>query len=144
VTLEVKVSKVQYVAASVLAVIMLPLSLFSLIRGVTRQSLIPLLLGSVFMMLVAAVFYLVGRGRRNSVKRFTDRGLTRGDLSELPWADLEKVIDVMHTEHGKRYIWRTEIQFKNGRSAWVIPSKVSNYPEVRAFVDALACEHVSK
>lgn len=39
-----------------------------------------------------------------------------------------------------KVIRRTEIQFKNGEAAWLIPAKVSNYREVSQYVDNLPCE----
>jgi hypothetical protein len=141
--LEVKRSKFPMVAAVVMVAIMGPLALFSLYSGIVRQNLVGLLIGTALLVTLAAVLYLVSRGKSNSVTLFGDRGLTRGDLTELPWSNLDKVVDVMHTQQGQRRLWRTEIHFRDGRSAWVIPSKVSNYQEVRDYVDGLACEHVT-
>lgn len=38
-------------------------------------------------------------------------------------------------------LWRVEIHFKSGGSAWLIPNKISNRAEVLADVAALPCEH---
>jgi hypothetical protein len=39
------------------------------------------------------------------------------------------------------FLWRTEIQFKDGESAWLIPGKIANFPEVNDYVARLPCEH---
>jgi hypothetical protein len=44
----------------------------------------------------------------------------------------------------KKRLWRTEIQFTDGSSAWLIPSKVRNFDEVYAYVAGLRCEHVQE
>jgi hypothetical protein len=44
----------------------------------------------------------------------------------------------------KRRLWRKEIQFDDGASAWLIPSKISNFDEVDAYVARLQCEHVQE
>lgn len=43
--------------------------------------------------------------------------------------------------HNTKALWRTEIQFKNGESAWLLPTKVSNFREASEFVLNLPCEH---
>jgi hypothetical protein len=77
------------------------------------------------------------------VKIFTDEGLTRNDGHRFSWVDLNCVVDQIHRRRGSNldFVWRTEIQFTNGRCAWSIPSKVANFREVRQYVDALPCEH---
>jgi hypothetical protein len=50
-------------------------------------------------------------------------------------------IRITSLAHGTKAVWRTEIQFRNGESAWLIPTKVGNYTEVREFVRRLPCEH---
>jgi hypothetical protein len=41
-------------------------------------------------------------------------------------------------------IWRTEIWFRNGESAWLIPLRVRNFPEVFQLIGTLPCEHTEK
>jgi hypothetical protein len=54
------------------------------------------------------------------------------------------VIDQIHRNpragFGDR-LRRTEIHFKNGQCAWLIPSKIANGSEVERYVAALPCEH---
>jgi hypothetical protein len=56
------------------------------------------------------------------------------------WAELYRVVDRARVRNGRKYLWRTEIQFSNGESAWLIPSKIRNYGEVVALVGRLPCE----
>jgi hypothetical protein len=41
----------------------------------------------------------------------------------------------------KKMLWRTEIQFKDGSVAWLIPSKVVDFQEVFDFVNQLPSAH---
>lgn len=141
--LEVKTSKLQFVALAVLAVIMLPLIAFALYRGVTGPNFVMLTLGLVSMTVIAVVIFFMRRGYSNSVRTFSDTGIRRNDGTELLWADLIKVVDQIRHEQGRTFIWRTEIHFRGDRCAWVIPSKIGNYPEVRVLVDGLDCEHLN-
>jgi len=52
-------------------------------------------------------------------------------------------VDQIHRKAGSSldFVWRIEVQFNNGQCAWLIPSKVANFQEVRQYVDALPCEH---
>jgi hypothetical protein len=98
------------------------------------------------MLLVAygAISWLVRRGHARSVKYFSDEGLARNDGRSFAWADLNRVVDqirITSIAHNTKALWRTEIQFKNGESAWLIPLKVNNFSEVSEFVRDLPCEH---
>jgi hypothetical protein len=76
-----------------------------------------------------------------SVKYFSEQGLARNDGRVFPWRDLRRMVHQMRrTKSGMRSVWRTEIHFKNGESAWLIPTKVSNYREVMEYVSKLPCE----
>jgi hypothetical protein len=98
------------------------------------------------LVLLGAVLWIVRKGHLRSVKCFTEEGLTRHDGRRFAWADLGGVVDQMHRRRGMSgdLLWRTEIQFKDGESAWLIPRKIANYSEVRAYVDRLPCEHTTK
>jgi hypothetical protein len=65
----------------------------------------------------------------------------RNDGRSYDWADLTGVVDKVRVRHGRKYVWRIEIHFTNGESAWLIPSKVTNYGEAAALVGRLRCEH---
>lgn len=99
-------------------------------------TLVPLLLFS-------PVLWLARRGHARSVKVFTEDGLTRNDGLRFSWTDLSGVVDQIHRRRGSSidFVWRTEIQFTNGQCAWLIPSKIANFRDVRQYVEALPCEH---
>jgi hypothetical protein len=67
----------------------------------------------------------------------------RNDGRSFAWDGLERVVDRVRLNRitGVKFIWRTEIQFKNGESAWLLPTKISNFPEVYELVGSLPCEH---
>jgi hypothetical protein len=90
--------------------------------------------------LYGAVVWLVRRGHGRSVKSFSDLGLVRNDGRTFAWAELSRVVNQVRFRANIKVIWRTEIHFKNGESAWLIPAKVSNYHEVSEYVRNLPCE----
>jgi hypothetical protein len=143
--LDVKTSKLQLVLAALLGCFFIPLGLLNLGNGFLKGlAIVPLGLG--FMMLAAfgVIIWLVRRGHAKSVKYFSDEGLMRNDGRGFTWAELDRVVDQirMNPRSGNtKFIWRTEIQFKNGEGAWLIPAKVENFREVREYVSHLPCEH---
>jgi hypothetical protein len=90
--------------------------------------------------LFGVVVWLVRRRHKKSVRRFSDDGLERNDGQSFTWAELHRVVDRVRVRNGRKYLWRTEIQFTNGESAWLIPSKIRNHGEVVALVGRLPCE----
>jgi hypothetical protein len=97
------------------------------------------------LVMFAVVVFLVRRGWVRSVKCFSEAGVQRNDGRSFTWTELAQVVDqVRVSPAGRKYIWRTEIQFRNGDSAWLIPSKVANYSEVSDYVTRLPCEHLEK
>lgn len=140
--LEVKTSNLQFTMAVLLGLILVPLSLFNIIGGIRRGlSVAPLALGLIMLIGYGAVLWLVRRGHARSVKYFSDEGLARHDGRSLAWADLSRVVTQIRVRGTKRLLWRTEIQFKNGESAWLLPTRVSNSREVSEYVNNLPCEH---
>ena len=143
--LEVKTSKLQLVLAVLLGLFFVPLGLVSLAGGLSRGfRVVPVAIGLLLLVMFAAVTWLVRRGHSRSVRYFSDEGLVRNDGRSFAWADLSRVVDqirITSLAHGTKAVWRTEIHFRNGESAWLIPTKVGNYPEVSEFVRRLPCEH---
>ena len=143
--LEVQTSKLQLVLAILLGLFFVPLGLGMFINGLLKGfAVVPLGIG--FMMLAAygAIVWLVRRGHANSVNYFSDEGLARNDGRRFVWTELKRVVDqlrITSVAHNTKSLWRTEIQFSNGESAWLIPTKVSNFREVNEFVRNLPCEH---
>jgi hypothetical protein len=143
--LEVKTSKLSIVLVALLGIIFVPLSLSSLINGVLYGiKIVPLGIGLMMLITLVAVLLLVRRGHSKSVKYFSDEGLTRNDGRSLGWADLSRVVNrirITSVARGTKALWRTEIQFKNGESAWLIPTKITNFGDVSDLVKNLPCEH---
>jgi hypothetical protein len=143
--LEVKTSKLSFILAVLLGIIFVPLSLLSLINGVLYGiKIVPLGIGLMMLITFFGVLLLVRRGHSNSVKYFSDEGLMRNDGRSFAWTDLSRVVNqirITSVAHGTKALWRTEVQFRNGDSAWLIPTKISNFGEVSDFVNSLPCEH---
>ena len=145
--LEVKTSKLQLVLAVLLGLLFVPLGLASLAGGLSGGfRIVPVAFGLLMLCTFAAVMWLGRRGHARSVRYFSDEGLVRNDGRSFAWSDLSRVVDqirITSPAHGTKAVWRTEIQFRNGESAWLIPTKVGNYPEVSEFVRRLPCEHTA-
>jgi hypothetical protein len=142
--LEVKTGKLHFILIALLGLFLVPLSLFNLINGIAKGfKIVPFGIGLAMLLIFGSVVWLVARGYRKSVKHFTGEGLTLNDGSEMAWADLSRVVNQIRLKPGTniKHLWRTEIHFKDGKSAWLIPGKVGNFPEVRDYVNALPCEH---
>ena len=80
---------------------------------------------------------IVGLGARAiiiSVKRVSAEGLERGDGRRFKWADLKEVKDFGYRGHGVR---ETKLRFKEGRSALLSRTYLSNYDQLRSYVDSM-------
>lgn len=142
--LIVKTSKLPFILAGLLGIFFVPAGLWNLVRGILSGfKPVPVILGILLLVSFAGVLWLVLRGYSNSVKYFTDEGLKRNDGKQFAWADLSRVVNQIRFNPtlNRKMLWRTEIQFKEGTSAWLIPSKVANFQEVSEFVANLPCEH---
>ncbi|HEX8176475.1 MAG TPA: hypothetical protein VF543_15400 [Pyrinomonadaceae bacterium] len=143
--LEVKTSKLQLVLAVLLGCFFVPLGLLNLGSGFLKGlAIVPLGLGFMMLASFGVIIWLVRRGHAKSVKYFSEEGLVRNNGRGFSWAELDRVVDQIRMSHrsgNTKFIWRTEIQFKNGDAAWLIPAKVSNFREVSAYVSKLPCEH---
>lgn len=135
--LQVKASRLPLVMVIVLGLFFVPMALALLDGFRFAQSAI----GLTCLVLYGIVVWLVRRGHKKSVRRFTEEGLVRNDGRSYDWADLSNVVEKVRVRHGRKYVWRTEIHFTNGESAWLIPSKVNNYAEAAALVGSLRCAH---
>ncbi|MDX6693073.1 MAG: hypothetical protein QOF02_676 [Blastocatellia bacterium] len=143
--LEVKIRKLQFILIVLLGLFMVPLGSLLLIRELSKGSkLAPamLLIGLMPLIAYGAVAWLFRRGHVKSVKYFSREGLVRNDGKSFAWTDLSRVVDRirLNRETNFKGLWRTEIQFKNGESAWLLPTKISNFPEVYELVRSLPCE----
>ncbi len=142
--LEVKASKLHFILIILLGLFFVPIGLLLIINGLLKGfEVVPLGIGFMLLVTFTLIFWLVRRGHAKSVKYFSEEGLVRNDGRSFAWADLSRVVNQIRINptYKKKALWRTEIQFKNGEAAWLIPLKVSNYPEVSEFVSTLPCEH---
>jgi len=141
-TLEVETSKQQFIAAILLGVFIVPMSLLTMTSALRRGFRIaPFALGFAMLALYVFILWLLRRARARSVKRFSDVGLLRFDGQSFAWSDLTRVVKQIRKKGYKSFHWRTEIHFANGKSAWLLPGSISNLDEVSAYIDGLPCEH---
>lgn len=148
--LEVKASKLHFILVILLGLMFFSMALLISMDGLSKGHLLgTVIAGFILLTFYGFVVWLFRRGHLNSVKYFSDEGLVRNDGRSFAWVDLSRVINqigIYPSLNRKVYwrgkgLWRTEIQFKSGESAWLIPTKISNYGEVSAFVRNLPCEH---
>jgi hypothetical protein len=144
--LEVKTRNLQFILIVLLGLFMIPLGSLLLIGELSKGSkLAPamLMIGLMTLIMYGVVAWLFRRAHVKAVKYFSDEGLVRNDGKRFAWTELSRVVDRVRFNRATNFkgIWRTEIQFKNGESAWLLPTKISNLPEVYALVRGLPCEH---
>jgi len=135
--LDVRADRLTPTLVILLALFFVPMGLGLL----TSAGMAHALIGLACLALFGVVVWLVRRGHKRSVRRFSGEGLVRNDGQSFAWAELHRVVDRVRVRNGRKYLWRTEIQFSNGESAWLIPSKIRNFGEVAALVGRLPCEH---
>jgi hypothetical protein len=141
--IEVRASKQQFILVILLGLFFVPVGVVNLITGLLKGfEVVPLGIGVMSLAMFGVIVWLVRRGHKRSIKYLSEEGLVRNDGRSFSWADLARVVDQVRIRpSGKKFLWRTEIQFKDGEAAWVIPAKVSNYREVAELVRGLPCEH---
>jgi hypothetical protein len=144
--LEVKTGSRQFILVVLLGLFMIPLGSLLLISELSKGSkLAPamLLVGFAPLITYGVVAWLFRRAYVKSVKYFSDEGLVLNDGRSFAWADLNRVVDRIRLNRitGLKFIWRTEIHFKNGEAAWLLPTKITNFTEVYKLVGSLPCEH---
>lgn len=145
--LDVKTDKLQVILIILLGLFFVPMGAMLFYRGISKGfNAAPLGIGAACLVLYAFIIWIVFRAYRKSVKNFSEKGLTRVDGREFAWTELERVVDKMARRRGGSglMLWRTEIRFKNGEAAWLIPSKVANFDEAYALVNNLPCEHTQE
>lgn len=143
--LDVETSKLQPAMTVVAGIIMVPLGIGALISGAMGGGIMPLALGAMMLATFGVVVWLGRRAHARSVRYFSSEGLERNDSKWLPWADLERVIyQIREDAKGEKKLWRTEIRFRNGEAAWLVPLRVRNARDVSEFVLSLPCEHAEE
>lgn len=88
--------------------------------------------------LVFIFIFLAVRAKRRAVKSFDETGITRGDGRHFPWSEFRGVMtQTARSRFGQTYVWRKELKFSNGETAWLIPQRIKNSNEVFAYVATL-------
>lgn len=141
--LKVKTSIIPIVAVVVLGLFFVPMGVGMSISGLSSSKPFFAIMGPISLIIFGVVLFLVLRAHRRTVRLFSKTGVLRNDRREFPWSMLKGVHDRLVTRRGEVFIWRREILFNDGSAAWLIPSKVSNFAEVRDFTDRLECEHTT-
>jgi hypothetical protein len=142
--LDVETSRMQPVLVAILGLIFIPLAVLSLITGLSSGvPVVPVAMGLLMLAAFGGVMWLIRRGHTRSVRYFSGEGLERNDGQWLAWADLERVVHQVRIDPAsdEPKLWRTEIWFRDGRSAWLLPARIGNRPQVDGFVRGLPCEH---
>lgn len=105
----------------------------------TENAIIRSLIFAVPSGLFLSIFsFLQIRARRNALKLIDASGFTRGDGRHFAWTEFCGAISLTaRNRFGNTYIWRTELTFANGESAWLISPRIQNYEEVFGYVDGL-------
>ena len=144
--LEVKASRTQFALVILLGLFFIPMGLWCVLSGLLRSgNIVPLGIGVMCLLMFGVIVWLVLRAHRKSVKYLSEEGLVRNDGRSFSWSELSRVVDKVRVRpSGRKTLWRTEIRFKHGESAWLIPMKVSNYAAVVPLVDSLPCQHTEE
>ena len=144
--LEVKASKTPFVLLILLGLFFVPMGLVNLFSGLLKGfSVVPLGIGLMCLLLFGVLVWVILRAHGKSVRYLSEEGLVRNDGRRFSWSELSRVVDKVRVRaSGRKSIWRTEIRFRDGEAAWVIPVKVVNYGEVGTLVDSLPCEHTEE
>lgn len=88
--------------------------------------------------LIGTCIFLTIRAKRRAARFFDSSGITRGDGRRFAWNEFRGVVAKTATSrYALKYVWRVELVFASGESAWLIPQRVKNSAEVFAFVDTL-------
>ena len=133
--IEVLYGRTHTVAAIIFYVFFGGLILLVFLNGINSRTII---VGSLNILLVLTVYYLLTRGKSKSIKSYDASGITRVDGLHFLWSDFRGVIPrIGNYRYGGKANWRTELVFTDRRVVWVIPQRIKNYAEVYGFVNAL-------
>jgi hypothetical protein len=144
--LEVRTLNRQFIALVLLGLFMVPLGSLLLISESSKDAkLAPamLMIGLMSLIMYGVVAWLFRRAYVKSIKYFSAEGLVRNDGRSFAWTDLSRVVDRIRHNRVTNFkgLWRIEVHFMNGESAWLLPTKISNFTEVNELVRSLPCEH---
>ncbi|HCA59924.1 MAG TPA: hypothetical protein DEP46_18310 [Blastocatellia bacterium] len=125
--------------------ILIPLGGSAVYSGLIKGDLFSIGLGTVLLFCFIAILAVGLWSRSRSVKRITSSGVEFGDGTEAPWSSLKRVVDHFgYDQYGVRLHTRTDLEFTGGRTASLVPSRMSNFDEAYAIVMSADCEKIEK
>lgn len=88
---------------------------------------------------ISVFVFLMLRAKRNVVKLIDNSGVTRGDGKHFAWQEFCGVVRQtgFNQRTQRHYLWRVELAFENGETAWIIPNRIKNYDEIFAYIEIL-------
>lgn len=90
------------------------------------------------LILLSFLTFLTIRAKRQAVKSIAANGITRGDGRHFAWTEFCGVItQTARSRFGKNHVWRSELAFANGETAWLIPHRIKNADEVFDYISKL-------
>lgn len=103
-----------------------------------------LLIGVPILFFISIFLFLMLRATKNAVKLIDNSGVTRGDGRHFAWQNFCGAISqtAFNRRTQRKYIWRIELAFENGETAWLIPNRIKNAEEVFNYVTALPLAHL--
>jgi hypothetical protein len=127
--------RTQDIAAGALVVIMGGLIAMVLLGPITPARL--MIAGAMALILVAVIALRV-RAVRRMVRSFGAEGVTLRDGRRFGWNSFRGVVRrTRRLRSGHTVVWRLELNFDDGESAWLIPQSIKNFQEAFAYVDTL-------
>lgn len=139
--IKVRSGPVSLAALAIVGIITVPLSGIGLYSALMGGGLIPLATGGALLVCFGILVTATLLARSRSVKWITSNGIEFADGTEAPWSALVRVVDRFGYEEGfGRRHFRTDLEFTGGRTAWLIPNRMSNFDDVYAIIMSADCE----
>lgn len=90
-------------------------------------------------LIVLFIAYLTLRAKRQSVKLFNSSGITRGDGRQFIWKDFRGTVTqtAFNQRTQRKYVWRIELAFSGGETAWIIPNRIKNFEDIFLYLKSL-------
>lgn len=95
-----------------------------------------LIFGVPIILILAIISFLRIRARRKAAHLIDDSGIICGDGKHFAWNEFCGVISQVDLNQltQRKYVWRVELAFENGETAWLIPNRIKNYDEVFSYI----------
>jgi len=112
----------------------------------TSDAIIRSLMIGVPIILFLVIFcFVMLRANRQVVTSIDVSGIKRGDGRQFSWNEFCGKITqtAINRQTQTRYIWRIELVFADGETAWLIPNRIKNYDEVFSFISQLPTAQIN-